>query len=133
EKLIRTLLEKTWPDIKFNLLTFRVLDPFYKLVSENKVGEIYKASALEHFKYRKKSFDCDDFCFVYKAQASKEAYINDENFGYAIGIILGFRRKSAHSVNIYIDRDLKVKIIEPQNGNIINAEDWDYTPYYVLM
>nr|WP_256548351.1 lectin MOA-related protein [Xenorhabdus bovienii] len=109
------------------------MDPFYKLVSDEKVKKIYKESGLENFKYRKNSFDCDDFSFVYKAQASKEAYSNNEKFGYAIGVIFGNFGKRAHAVNIFIDHDLKVKIIEPQGGKIIEAKDWDYTPYFILI
>ncbi|CDG17638.1 lectin MOA-related protein [Xenorhabdus doucetiae] len=132
-RLIKPLLKKTWPNIKFNLLTFRLLDTFYKLVSDKVAEKIHKNSGLKNFEYRRKSFDCDDFSVVYKAQASKEAYLNNENYGYAIGIIFGFREKSAHAVNIYIDHDLKVKLIEPQNGSIIEAKDWKYTPYYILI
>ncbi|MDX7998924.1 hypothetical protein FE394_06880 [Xenorhabdus sp. Reich] len=133
ERLIKPLIQKHWPDIKLKLLTFKILDPFYKLVSDEKVKKIYEDSGLKNFEYRSKSFDCDDFSFVYKAQASKEAYSNNESFGYAIGVIFGFLEKRAHAVNIYINHDLKVKIIEPQSGRIIEPEDWIYTPFYIIM
>ncbi|MDE9493094.1 lectin MOA-related protein [Xenorhabdus bovienii] len=133
EKLIKPLVKKTWPNIKLRLFTFRILDPFYKLVSDEKVRRIYKESGLENFKYRKNSFDCDDFSFVYKAQASKEAYSNNEKFGYAIGVIFGVLGESVHAVNIFIDHDLKVKLIKPQHGEIIEAKDWEYTPFYILI
>ncbi|MBC8953963.1 lectin MOA-related protein [Xenorhabdus sp. PB62.4] len=132
-RLIKTLLEKTWPKIQFNLANLRTIDTFYRLVSDKKAEDIYKKSGLKNYTYRKQVFDCDDFSLVYKAQASKEAYADKEIYGYAIGMILGNTKKTAHAVNIYITPELKVKIIEPQTGEITDAKDWKYEPYYILI
>ncbi|KMJ46968.1 hypothetical protein AB204_00265 [Xenorhabdus khoisanae] len=132
-RLIKTLLKKTWPKIQFNLANLRTVDTFYRLVSDEKAKDIYKKSGLENFTYKKQVFDCDDFSLVYKAQACKEAYSDKEIYGYAIGIILGNTKKTAHATNIYITPELKVKIIEPQTGEITDAKDWEYKPNYILI
>ncbi|CDL85600.1 lectin MOA-related protein [Xenorhabdus szentirmaii] len=132
-KIMKDLIRKIWPKMKISLASLRTLDKFYKLVSEEEIKEIYRESGLVDFEYRKESFDCDDFSFVYKAQVSKKAYANNEKYGYAIGVIFGFYKKSAHSVNIFIDHELQVKFIEPQTGRIIDPKNWKYKPYFVLI
>ncbi|PHM38985.1 hypothetical protein Xmau_03152 [Xenorhabdus mauleonii] len=131
--IIAGLVKKIWPKLIINLVLLRISDELYTLISEEKVKEIYKESGLVNFKYRKESFDCDDFSFVCKAQASKKAYENNEKYGYAIGVIFGGYKKSAHSVNIFINHELEVKLIEPQSGRIIEPKKWKYKPYFILI
>ncbi|OTA20364.1 hypothetical protein Xbed_01590 [Xenorhabdus beddingii] len=133
-ELIKMLCQKTWPNITFKYHKLRIMDRKYCVISDRTAQYIYKQSELKNFKYRQESFDCDDFCYIYKAQASKEAYISNERFGYALGIIVGTNKEDqGHSVNIYINDELKVKLIEPQTGKIINGEDWDHRPTFILI
>ncbi|CDG87014.1 hypothetical protein XBFFL1_2370003 [Xenorhabdus bovienii str. feltiae Florida] len=48
-------------------------------------------------------------------------------------MVFGDFEESVHAVNIFIDHDLKVKLIKPQSGEIIEDEDWKYTPFYILI
>ena len=54
----------------------------------------------------------------------KDAYDNNAEYGYAVGVIFGHTAESAHAVNIFIDTQGVVKILEPQGGTIINGSAW---------
>ncbi len=140
---VADLLSTTWPAASLSLFGFslgiRTADDFYEAVSDDQAMTIWNDSGLSQYKWKEKYFDCDDFSYVYKAQASKDAYVNAPEYGYAVGVIFGKTPNSNHAVSVFIDKNAKVRIIEPQTGKIVTGEDWKddqsvaYVPYFVLM
>lgn len=108
-------------------------DRTYVGLSSHEAVGIWKESQVGNFKWTKESFDCDDFSYVYKGAVSKHVYQRKKNLPYAVGIIFGRNSKGGHAVNVFLDELGNVKILEPQNGKIVDGKDWEYDPYFVLM
>lgn len=136
---VEQLFQSTWPGSSFVYSAFNTGDEFYEAISDTQAGTIYQESGLRNYKWKNEVFDCDDFSYVYKAQASKTAYASSAEFGYAIGVIFGRTSTGAHAVNVFVDTRGQVRIIEPQTGGIVAGKDWKdgngeaYKPYFVLM
>jgi len=135
---LKKLFQATWPNAQIDQNTFKSTDPHYQLVDRSKVEQIYGAAGLNANMYIQKIFDSDDFAFVMKAQASKQAY-SDSNAGntmpthaYAIGIIVGEQGDGIHAANVFIDIAGNVRILEPQNGVITWGVDWPYKPIFII-
>ena len=133
------LFKATWPSASFIYSAFNTGDEFYEAITDAQAGRIYQNSGLRGYTWKPEVFDCDDFSYVYKAQASKDAYANAAEYGYAVGVIFGSTPTGAHAVNVFIDTGGGVKILDPQNGQIMAGKDWKtsggvaYSPYFVLM
>ncbi|QVM93108.1 lectin MOA-related protein [Pseudomonas entomophila] len=125
------LIKATWPCLPTDAL-FEV-DTAYQAISSHHARQIWKDSGLGRCRWRSESFDCDDFAFVYKGQASLDAYHNNASHPYAVGWIAGSSGTDAHVVNLFLDLDGHLKILEPQTGKITLAQDWSYTPYQVMV
>jgi len=136
---VEQLFRVTWPDADFSYSAFNTGDTYYQAVSDAEAGRIYQDSNLRNYLWRAEVFDCDDFSYVYKAQASRRAYAANAEYGYAVGVIFGRTSSSRHAVNVFIDPSGNVRILEPQNGTIIDGNEWKdsggefYEPYFLLM
>lgn len=138
---INALFKATWPTSKIAYSLFGVGDNFYEAITSAQAMQIFKDSGLSTYTWKSEIFDCDDFSYVYKAQASKDAYHNKSaEFGYAVGVIFGATTTgNIHAVNVFIDTHGDVKIIEPQSGAIVEGKSWHdaqgapYAPYFVLI
>ncbi|MCG8293852.1 lectin MOA-related protein [Pseudomonas entomophila] len=125
------LINATWPSLPAGAL-FEV-DAAYQAISSHHARQIWQDSGLGRCRWRSESFDCDDFAFVYKGQASLDAYHNNATHPYAVGWIAGLSGTDAHAVNLFLDLDGHLKILEPQTGEITLAQDWSYAPYQVMV
>lgn len=131
---IKDIIDITWPNAKISYQDYKTGDIYYEAVTNELASEIYSKSNLSSYKWVADKFDCDDFSYTYKAQSSREAYLDKSSkYGYAIGTVFGRSAKGGHAVNMFLDADLNVKIIEPQNGRIINGKDWEFIPYFILI
>ena len=36
-------------------------------------------------------------------------------------------------MNLFLDENADVKILEPQNGTVIEGKDWEYTPNFMVV
>ncbi|MDR0219713.1 MAG: lectin MOA-related protein [Enterobacteriaceae bacterium] len=126
---ITELLLDLWK-IKFRIME---LDPLYQPVDAEFIKKLYTDSELANYKPKDTFFIDQDFCLIYKAQASKEAYKNNIAHPYAIGIMWGYYKKKKLVVNIFIDTDLSLWIFDPRSGTIIHPSQWIATPYLVLV
>ncbi|VWD59096.1 MULTISPECIES: lectin MOA-related protein [Burkholderia cepacia complex] len=136
---LKKLFAATWPNASITDWSFRVGDKDYELLHQSKAQQIYNDSGLSKYKWVEEVFDCDDFSYAYKAQASRVAYEDYKATGnavqrsYASGVVFGRKPDgTAHAVNVFVDYTCTVKILEPQNGSIIDGKDWAYTPYFIL-
>ncbi len=134
------LLRSTWPVANFTIASFTTTpDEFYEAITDAQAVAMWTASGLSAYNYRAQVFDCDDYSYVYKAQASKTAYAKNAEYGYALGVMFGASPTVGHAVNVFIDTDAKVRVIEPQNGQIVAGANWKdhngapYTPNFILM
>jgi hypothetical protein len=136
---VQQLFQATRPGAEFIYSAFNTGDLYYQALSDAQAGSVYQDSGLRNYHWRSQVFDCDDFSYVYKAQASRNAYAANAEYGYAVGVIFGRTSTGAHAVNVFIDPQGKVRILEPQNGKIVDGKDWKddageaYKPYFVLM
>jgi len=134
------LLHATWPSSDFDLRSYKTFgDRFYEAIDDAQATATYRRSGLDNYHYRVEVFDCDDFSYVYKAQASKDAYATVSEFGYAVGVIFGRTSTTGHAVNVFVDPKGRVRILEPQNGTIVPGAEWKnkegekYNPQFVLV
>jgi hypothetical protein len=137
------LFKSAWPDATIDSNSFRQADTDYELLDTSRAGVIYADSGLSSYKWIPDVFDCDDFSYVYKAQACRQAYADNQATGnavvrsYALGVIWGRSANSAHAVNVFVDYTGSVKVLEPQNGSIVDAADWQdgqgspYVPFFI--
>lgn len=140
-----TLFRETWPSAHIDEMSFRNLDDEYELVHSAKASQIYNNSGLSNFRYVKELFDCDDFGYVMKAAASKQAYDDNRAEGgavvrpYALGFVWGISGPYSHVANVFVDYTGTVKILEPQSGKIVDGKDWQYDsnhkykPYFICL
>lgn len=138
QKKLNSLFSDAWPDASYDL-KLNTGDLYYQAVTTAQAMSTYQNSGLAQYSWKANYFDCDDFSYVYKAQSSKDAYAVSPEYGYAVGIIFGTTKNSAHAVNVFIDTSGTVQVIEPQNGQICQGKDWKdstgagYSPYFILM
>jgi hypothetical protein len=125
------LLKKEWPKTTIRDQVYG--DRKYYGLPTNVAKDIWANSGLRNYKRTSESFDCDDFSYVYKGAVSKHVYEKKVGFPYAVGILFGSNKTGAHAINIFLDENADVKILEPQNGTVIDGKDWDYKPYFMLM
>ncbi|MCB1054963.1 MAG: lectin MOA-related protein [Acidobacteria bacterium] len=136
---VSALFQQTWPGASFVYSAFNTGDEYYEAITDPQAKSIYGHSGLSGFSYVPEVFDCDDYSYVYKAQASKDAWSSRPEFGYAVGVLFGANANGAHAVNVFIDPKGGVRVLEPQNGSIVAGADWKdaqgvaYQPYFVLM
>lgn len=130
---IPTLLQKEWPNATFVYQAYYAGDDFFLGLPYQEATQIFTDSGLARYKWTPNVFDCDDFSYVYKGQASKAAYSEGLEYSYAVGVIFGTSTAGGHAVNLFIDVVGNVKVIEPQNGQIQDGKDWPYSPYFLLM
>lgn len=125
------LIRTTWPTVAADALC--EADSAYQAISSHHARQIWQDAGLGRCRWRSESFDCDDFAFVYKGQASLDAYHGNATYPYAVGWIAGACGDQAHAVNLFLDLDGHLKTLEPQTGEIRLAQDWSYAPYQVLI
>lgn len=126
------LFKATWPGATFSFQGFGT-HTYLEAISDAQARRIYRDSGLQEFNYKPSVFDSDDFSYVYKAQASKDAYLYGTEYGYAVGLLFGTSNGSEQAANVFIDVAGRVRVIEPQTGQIMYGEDWAFTPSLVLM
>ncbi|NER50183.1 MAG: hypothetical protein F6J92_26600 [Symploca sp. SIO1A3] len=102
------------------------LDDELRLVDKEEVKVVYEASGLKAFKGLPESFDCDDFAYVLKGEASKQSYQMLLARALAVGIVVGYNvdGSKSHAANIYIDQSRKVWIYEPQEQKSYGVNHW---------
>jgi hypothetical protein len=139
------LLGQAWPgqEIYFkDYSTLRLADRGYEVLTDALATALWNSSELNPECWTPESFDCDDFSYVYKAQASRYALAQKEpssgckstmKRSLAVGIVFGVAKdgKSAHAANLYVNYEGKLKIID--YGKIVDAAAWDFVPNFVLM
>jgi hypothetical protein len=128
---IMEAFKNEWPAVQIQNQVYA--DRSFAGLPDEEAVEIWKSSQLSNFKWTKEVFDCDDFSYVYKGAASEHVYGTKAKIPLAVGIVFGSKPGAGHAVNIFLDELGNVKILEPQNGSIVDGKNWDYTPYFVLM
>ena len=142
---LAAIIGNVWPNLAVHLHCYRG-DGGYQVLWSNQIAmRLWTESGLNPKTWTKDSFDCDDFAYVYKAQASLSA-LKDPNpdgtsklkYGLAVGIVFGNPKPNAkppydgaHAANVFIKVDGSLMIID--YGNIIPAAEWQYDPYFILM
>ena len=130
-------LKKAWPKASFSYL--RTNDTEYEVIDNAKAVQIWNSSKLTNYTWKKDVFDCDDFSYVYKAEASRRAYDDNAVRSYAIGCVAATTSNGAHAANLFVNYSGQVRILEPQTGHVIDPETWTdkkgvkYEPYEVLL
>ena len=90
-----------------------ITDDYLLLTSKEEAEQFIKDSKIQYKKWVKEDYDCDNF------SASLYGYWSDSLKSFAFGMA----RSSNHQFNIFIDKDKKVWIVEPQNGKFYTPEE----------
>ena len=102
-------------------------DGYYLRDTKQSLIDFLAKDNTDKFIYKKEVADCDDFSFRLLGNAS----FGDLE-GTAFGILWTKTSKCNHAVNCYIDNELNVWIVEPQNDSIFPLpKDWH--PMLVVM
>ena len=137
--MMQQLFKATWPSSSIYYSEFTTGDLYYEVITDDLATTLFQNTGLKASDYKAEVFDCEDFAYVYKAQASLYALRNSTEYALAVGVIFANSKNSGHAVNFYVDTSGKVKIIEPQNGSIVDGKDWKdskgapYIPYFALI
>ncbi|MBX7166076.1 MAG: caspase family protein [Pirellulales bacterium] len=102
----------------------RLGDSMFYLPTRNEVEQLLSASQLDRRTWLAERFDCDDFAYALKGEASVHAYdTGDLAYGLCLGIVWGnFDWVSGyHAVNWFLDSTSKLWLIEPQNDTLYDA------------
>jgi len=94
-----------------NLIFLSDMD--YKLTSKEEIERFLFSDRTDGYVYRKEYYNCDDFSFRLMGNLSIPGWAE-----LAFGIAWSFK----HAFNIFLDKDKKVWIIEPQNDRISPIE-----------
>ncbi|MCB1744158.1 MAG: lectin MOA-related protein [Gammaproteobacteria bacterium] len=133
-KSLKDLIKAEWPSAQVDPKLQLYEDDYYFGVSSQRATQVYEASGLANYRFRDNVFDCDDYCYVYKGQLSKDAYSRNLPMGYAAGLVFGrVPNADAHACILFFDPEWNVQILEPQDGKIFRGRDWFYQPYFILM
>jgi hypothetical protein len=85
---------------------------------------IITASHLDHHKYARDVFDCDDFASVLKANFSQAAYAKGHRLhAYCVGILWA-NQPYGHALNWMITADRVVRLIEPQRAEVLPFDNY---------
>ncbi|UVN42731.1 lectin MOA-related protein [Pseudomonas mosselii] len=125
------LISQTWPDVNTELL--HEADRPYLGISAHHAEQIWNDSNLGRYQWREGSFDSDDFAFIYKAQASLDAYRGNLPHPYAVGWISGTNARHRLTANLFMDLNGKLNTLDPQSGEIIPAANWPFAPTQILI
>jgi len=98
-------------------------DRFYYGISPEEVQELMKATVFQYAEYINEEHDCDDYAFELKGFFSNKLLSK-----YAVG----WCKSNVHAFNFFIDRDLKLYIIEPQGGEIMLYSDVTDEKYNII-
>ncbi len=141
---IFSLLNAYWPTVTFNAknVWFMEQDGLsrYTLVPDELAKQLWDQSGLAALPPLKtKALDCDDYAFIYRAQAARSLYETKRANPYALGVISGVTadNKIAHAANVYINYWGDLMILEPQTGVSVPGTAWQIdgqpvTPYRVV-
>jgi hypothetical protein len=103
-------------------------DSVYYTPTENTIKQFLNYDLNNFRLYKKNNFDCDDYSFCIKGNAS---YLLS---GYAIGIVWVTQNdNTAHALNFYINNQREIIFIEPQTDKIIDEKDINFIPYFVII
>jgi hypothetical protein len=96
-------------------------DSSYYLPSLNEMQIFINTYPISSNIYLGEGFDCDDFTFVFKGNMS--LFTRDQlrlNYSVCVGIAWGYFswRTEFHAVNWFLDKDLVLRWVEPQDGSL---------------
>ena len=84
-------------------------DTVYRLCDTADMEEFLAEDRTDVYKYRKESYDCDDFAYRLMGQLSVPGWAD-----LAFGIVW----TDQHALNVFVDEDKEVWFIEPQSDAI---------------
>lgn len=108
-------------------------DEWYQLRSKKDVKKFLEKDDTDKMEYVATILDCDDFSVNLLGKFSVPGWS-----GACIGILMiGYHNKEGgHAINVFIDKEKKIYVIEPQNDSIHEfhtyMKDNDAYPYLVL-
>lgn len=124
-EILRTQLH-----LPVNCSYLHVNDRDYITVDENRLKAFAEKDSTSELKYKAEVADCDDFTFVMLGEIKKNLfkYGSNGNRALAVGQIQGVLWKNddkgeKHAMVIYINKDKKVRFLEPQNDKIYKPND----------
>jgi len=112
---VQAALQTAYPSAKLTI----PLDKDYIPLLPDQFSNIWNQSGLPSRKYREETFDCDDFAWVMKANASNWSYGNiapGAKLAGFCGFIIGSSDTGVHAFNIRINYLGAVSYFEPQTG-----------------
>jgi len=102
-----------------------ITDTKYSIASEHDIRNLLSMDVFKFREYVPDKYDCDNYAFSFMGTATNLLS------GYAIGIIFVRTPNGNHALNFFVDKNSKIRYIEPQKMQIISGKN--YEPYFVLI
>lgn len=112
-KKIREILRKQYPKLKHIWIFKRKL----VLLPPEKVSEILRSITTYKNKFKKGSFECEDFSIVAHSEVKIKIAALDLPFSWAFGhASMVYPKRGVHNKNIFITEDYGIRLFEPQTN-----------------
>lgn len=100
--------------LSYTLDHYVVYDNMYTTIDIEYMEYFLKQDNLNSYKYKIDKFDCDNFAIILMSRLLELNYNLDISYNFAIGVC----NQQLHVINWFIDTNLTVRCIEPQNDTI---------------
>jgi len=103
-------------------LHIKPTDNIYQIPTLKDIKNFLKTSVIDKIRYIKEALDCEDFAELLKCELRKIA-LGNLTFGTMEVNLYGKDFNGtfgAHALDIVLTQDNKIRIIEPQNDNLID-------------
>ena len=133
-QMLRKIVVKQLGEKMSNHFNFYLGDDLYYLTPLDDAREIIKNSKADRLSYSDDKFDCDDFALILKAHFAQAARKNGERrHPHCFGMIWGEELPTHHAMNWMINEDQKLRLVEPQTGEIyFPKKEYDKIYFMIL-
>ena len=101
-----------------SMTNYIVYDSMYSTLSLNFTNKFLKLDDTNLYNYQIDKFDCDNYAVLLMSRFIEYNYHLDIPYNFAIGLC----NQKTHIINWFIDNELKIRCIEPQNDTIFTCD-----------
>ena len=122
------IIHGVWPDLVDGHQkpgNIYIPDNNFILLPLETITEILRSTWFDQYKYIIEKFDCDDFALILNAFMKQESLKRESEYPYAFGEVWSTMlkgKKTSHAINLVVTDDEVVRLIEPQNDRMWEAD-----------
>tara|TARA_B100000401_G_scaffold437816_1_gene384374 strand:- start:3212 stop:3709 length:498 start_codon:yes stop_codon:yes gene_type:complete len=101
-----------------SMTNYIVYDKMYSTLSLNFTKKFLKLDDTDLYNYQLDKFDCDNYAILLMSRFIEYNYHINIPYNFAIGLC----NQKTHVINWFIDNEMKIRCIEPQNDTIFSCD-----------